>query len=364
MFERRCHISRFCVLLTALAVCLGCSREPIYRPDPSDAPGTTPLVTVLYDPGALGDMTYNDLIFEGVERAAFGHGIRTRQYAPRNQEEGLSFLSGIFDQMSDPADTVRQLLVIAGSSYDDYVRANNRRLEANPRADLLYFETKVPLEGKGSSVHIRTYGAMYEAGAFSPLFANQVLLVAANPYDVADAIKGFQAGFQSEFAKEIEYTPYGERTLTIEYLSDQPGEGFSIDDASAIHLLYDQPWQEGFTGLIVPLCGGASGVFRRLAEGDNYFSILGIDKEILSTACQYATVKHADQVAELCIDQWMSETGLPKHQSLGLDEYYCETVFCPAEPEDMGVIIDLITGQRKSALRKEAIQKEAEYENL
>lgn len=358
-------MKRICIgVLFSLLALSACKKEPVYLPDPADAPSTAPMVTVVYDPGALGDLTYNDLIFEGVERATFGHGIRTRQYAPQSKEEGLSFLSGIFDSMSDPADTVRQLLIIAGSSYDEWVRANNRRLEANPRADLLYFETKVPLEGKGSSVHIRTYGAMYEAGAFSPLFANQVLLVAANPYDVEDAVKGFQAGFRSNIAKEFEYTPYGERTLAVEYLSDNPGEGYSIDDASAIHLMYDQPWTEDLSRLIVPCCGGASAVFRRLAESDTFFSVLGMDKEILSTACQYAVLKHADQVAELCIGQWMSETGLPKHQSLGLDEYYTETVFCPAEPEDMGVIIDLVTGQRKSAIRQEAIEKEAEYENL
>ena len=42
---------------------LACTKEGdiIYEPDPADQPSVTPLVSVIYDPGALGDMTYNDL---------------------------------------------------------------------------------------------------------------------------------------------------------------------------------------------------------------------------------------------------------------------------------------------------------------
>lgn len=338
-----------------------CTKDPIYLPDPEDAPSAAPLVTVIYDPGALGDMTYNDLIFEGVERAAVAHGLRTRQYAPRTKEEGLDFLSGLFAQMSNPADTVRQLLVIAGSSYDQFVRSNNRRLEANPRADLLYFETREPLEGKGSSVHIRFYGAMYMAGAVTPLlFSDEALVVAANPYDVSEAVAGFQAGFWSGFSEKYET----EKNLFLEYLSDQPGGGFSIDDATALHIMYEQPWShEGYSGTIIPICGGAGSVFRRLSENSSGFDVLGVDRVILSTACSYAAVKHSDRVAERCIAQWVSEEGLPKHQSFGLEESYTEMVFCPAEPEDRHVYEQNFPEEQVAALRKEAIEKEVQYEN-
>ena len=334
-------------------------------PDPADAPDTAPLVTVIYDPGALGDLAYNDLIYEGVERAAVRHGIRTRQYSPENREEGISFLESLFDQLSTPAaDTTRHLLIVAGSSYDSFVRANNRRLEANPRADLLYFETKEPLEGKGSSVHIRFYGAMYEAGAITPLFSMESLLVAANPYDVADAVAGFQAGFASDMATELAGSSAAELKLFVEYISEERGSGFTISDQEALDIMLRQPWSHWYYGTVIPLCGGASAVFRRMAEDVGYFTFVGIDKVILSASSDYAAVKHADRAVERCIGEWMSEEGLPKHQSLGLAEGFTEMVFCPAEPANFTPIIEYLTEERLAQIRREAMEKEAEYEHL
>lgn len=307
-------------------------------------------MSVLYDPGALGDMTYNDLLYEGVERAACNAGIRTDQYSPRNKEEGLNWLSTLFDQMSNPADTTRQLLIIAGSSYEEYIRANNRRLEANPRADLLYFDTEEPLEGKGASIHIRFYGAMYMAGAVTcKLFTDQVLVVAANPYDVAEPVAGFLAGFNG--------------TVHMEYISDQRGGGFSISDEKAMHMMYAPPWVGIFDPAVVPLCGGAGAVFRRMAENDGVFIYVGIDRVIRSTRCFYAAVKHTDLAVEHCIGQWLGKEGLPKHQSFGLSDGYTELVFCPAEYSLLDVYAREFPEQDREALRREAIEKEEEYEN-
>ena len=354
---RACSISRLsisCMLLLAtLMVFTACTKEGdiVYVPDPDDQPDASPLVTVIYDPGALGDMTYNDLIYEGVERVAVNHGFRTRQYSPRNKEEGLAFLASLFSEMSNAADTTRQLLIIAGSSYDEFVRANNRRLEANPRADLLYFETGSPLEGKGSSVHIRFYGAMYMAGAVTTvLFTDEALVVAANPYDVTEPLAGFQDGFDG-------------KALYLEYISDQPGEGFSISDVDALRILYGHEWDGILRPVIVPLCGGAGSVFRRIAENDGFFPYLGVDRVILSTQSDYAAVKHADRAVELCISQWLSEEGMPKHQSLGLAEGYTELVFCPAENSALDRYANFFPEERREALRKEAIEKEEAYEN-
>lgn len=348
-------------MLGLLAVFAACNKAPVYLPDPSDIPNKAPLVTVVYDPGALGDLAYNDYIYEGVERAAIEHGLRTHQFSPRSREEGLAFLAGVFERMEDATDTTRQLLIVAGSSYDEYVRANNRRLEANPRADLLYFETREPLEGKGSSIHIRFFGAMYEAGAVTPFFSNEVLVVAANPYDVADALAGFQAGFATGYFPSSSPT---ERKVFLEYLSDESGKGFSISDEDALHLIYEQPWSEGVSGVIVPLCGGGAATFRRLVESEGLFSILGIDKPILSTSSWYSAVKYSDQVAELCIGQWLSEEGMPKHQSVGREDYYTEMLFNSPDYDDMDVFLEYFPVDVRVALRQDAIEKEAEYERM
>lgn len=312
---------------------------------------------MLYDPGALGDLTYNDLIYEGVERAAIRHGLRTRQLSPRNREEGLRYLSGIFDLMENPQDTVRQLLVVAGSSYDQFLRANNRRLESNPRADLLYFETTRPLEGKGSSLHIRFYGAMFEAGVVTPFYSSEALVVAANPYDTGlkDAVDGFREGFATDYVDG-----YKSKQLFVDYIADTAGSGFSIDDSSALDLMFNQPWTASVR-YIVPVCGGASAVFLRLAERFGAYGVVGIDRVINSSECSIAAVKHSDKAVELCIGQWLSEEGMPKHQSLGLAEGYSEMVFCTSDPSTLRLTESFYPLETREIVRRLAAEKEASY---
>ena len=76
-----------------------------------------------------------------------------------------AYLETLFEQMSAAQDTVRRLFIVAAASYDDYLRRNNNRLAANPYTDLLYLETSEPLDGKGSTLCLPYYGAMYEGGA-------------------------------------------------------------------------------------------------------------------------------------------------------------------------------------------------------
>ena len=352
----------FWVVLIGLVVSglTACTKEGdvIYQRAPDDEINTAPMVTVLYDPGALGDMTYNDLIYEGVERAAVNNGLYTRQLSPRTKEEGLRYLSALIDQMSNTTDTTRQLLIVAGSSYNEYLRANNKRLEANPNVDLLYFETTQPLEGKGSSIHIRFYGAMYEAGAVTPFFTPEVLLVAANPYDsgATDAVAGFQDGFLTDYVNPDR----GEKKIFREYLSDEAGSGYTIADSTALRLMMSQPWSH-YTKMIVPVCGGSSAVFRRLVENISSYEVMGIDNVNISTSCSFTAVKHADDVVEHCIQQWLSDEGLPKHQSVGLAEGYTGTVYHPVNTS-MWILYDRdVPEDVRQTIREEAIRKEAEY---
>ena len=59
------------LLLTLLSL-TACLKVTTYQTDLEDAPSNAPLVTVLYDPGALGDLSYNDMIYKGVEDAPEG----------------------------------------------------------------------------------------------------------------------------------------------------------------------------------------------------------------------------------------------------------------------------------------------------
>lgn len=353
-------------MLTALVLGMilfaSCTKDgdTIYQPDPEDQASTVPLVAVVYDPNALGDRGYNDLIYQGVEDAAQKYGLRTMQLSPATVSEGLTYLQMMFQTLTASEDTVRRLLIVAAASYDDFLRQNNSRLEAAPKADLLYLETDNPLEGKGSTFYMPYYGAMYEAGAITPVETTEVLLVGANPLvkPVTDAVQGYTDGFQ---ASPIAVDGQPEKKLVTTWLSDEVSGGFSITDTTAIRLLASQQWQ-GEHHLLVPLCGGSAINFRRIIEMFSLYDFVGIDNEAVSAHCNFSVVKHIDRAVEQCIGQWLSAEGMPKHQTFGLAAGYTEVVVHPFTDDSKHRFAATLNDEMKQSIHQEAIRKEEAYE--
>ncbi len=363
---------RYLLLFLFVGVVVSCTKEgdTVYVTSPVDAAASAPLVTVVYDPDALGDCSFNDLIYVGVERAALEYGLRTMHLSPSTREEGLACLENFVSRASTSrsageastpdgggqSESIRRLLIVASNGYDQWVRQNNRRLESDPYTDLLYLETPTPLDGKGSTIYMPYYGAMYEAGAIMPHFSSEVLLVGANPEGrpVAEAMQGFQDGYATSF-----FTPYIEKILYVEYIGQQAGEGYSIADSMAMRMITSVPWQrKGSVPAIVPICGGAGRTFQRLSEMLLQYLFMGVDVERVSPNTQQAAVKHVDRAVEQTIGRWLSPEGMPKHQSLGLASGYTEVLLSPV----VGVFTTLTYGVLDDGLRKtiheEAIIKE------
>lgn len=353
------------LLVGSVSVLTSCSKDDdtIYTPDPTDAPRTSPLVTVVYSPDALGDKSYNDLIYSGVEAVSTQKELRTLHLSPATKEEGLAYLEDIFRQMEAPDDTVRRLLIVASSDYDTWLRQNNKRLEGNPRADLLYFETSTPLDGKGSTLYMPYYGAMYEAGAIAPFYQPKALLIGANPEDeiVSEAMQGFKDGFATEWVATSK-----EKKLSTMYIGQHAGEGYSITDTLALKMMRDYNEQDEF-GLgiwtaIIPICGGASNVFMRLSAVLGQFIVMGIDVMSRASNSQYSVVKRIDMGISESIRQWLDGEGIPKHQTLGLASGYTSLYlnthnywFVPSESR--GEPSEELLWQ----IHEEAIKKEEEY---
>lgn len=235
------------LLLTA------CSKDgdTIYQPDPDEPKiSTEPLVTVIYGKDALGDRSYNDLIFSGVEKTAREYGLRTMQMSPTSYEEGLAYLQTMFQTVSATKnDTIRRLYIVCAAGYDEYIRQNAHVFAENPNADLLYLETPDPLpEGCGSTIYLPYYGAMYEAGALMPALKREALVIGSNPEDqtVAGAIKGFNDGFMTEYYSLYDPEEYAEeyseeeiaeafeKKISTVYLADHAGEGYNVADTTLI----------------------------------------------------------------------------------------------------------------------------------
>jgi basic membrane protein A len=322
-FRHACTV--LCGLLM-LATIIGCTKDPIILPNPDEEqPSGAPLVIVIYGPNSLGDRSYCDMIYSGVERAAKKHGLRTLQFSPENDEEGLAYLETIISEMEQNADTVRRLLITPGVGYDTYIRANSHRLESNPRADLLYMETTTPLESKGSTLYIDYYGAMYMGGCMVHYTTYDydkelVSLVLANPHtqSVREAGEGFVAGFNDSQGLDS-------LTLHIRYLSQEPVGGFTLSDTAAIRIIREESTylyedSEGIT--VVPVCGGAMHSLMRAIRGTQLFATnqyIGIDGDMNADNffCPFSIVKHVDVVMEDYIGMWLEGT-MPKHQTLGL----------------------------------------------
>ena len=325
--------------------------------DPDDVPSTAPLVSVLYDPGALGDRGYNDLVYRGVENAAYNYGLRALQLSPTSEAEGLATLQTILDQMSVPQDTVRRLFIVAGASYDSYLRENNRRLENNPYADLLYLETSLPLEGKGSTLYLPYYGAMYEAGAIAHAVYEDVLLIGANPKveSVRSAVDGFTDGFNAGYPHF-----YDDGQLVTCWLSDDASGGFSIADSTAIRIMNDRAW-ESVSQLIVPVCGGAAGTFQRMCDMFGRYDYMGIDTSAEARNCPCSIIKHIDRAISVCIEQWLSSEGMPKHQRLSFADGYTEVILHPYTTGQKYLFEEMLTDGFFDTMYEDAVKKEAEY---
>lgn len=346
------------ILICAAIIFSACTKDgdTIYTPDPADRASTAPLVTVVYDPNALGDRGYNDQIYQGVEKAAHQYGLRTMQLSPASVNEGLTYLRMMLETMAAPEDTTRRLLIVAAASYDDYLRQNNSRLDANPHADLLYLETDTPLAGKGSTFFMQYYGAMYEAGAITPVEATDVLLVGANPLvkPVTDAIQAYTEGF---LTSPINTSGRPEKKLVTTWLSQEVSGGFSIADTTAISLLTNQEWNAD-RHLLVPVCGGSATNFRRLIEMFDIYDFVGIDCEAVSAHCNFSVVKRIDRAVEHCIEQWLSSSGMPKHQTFGLADDYTGVVIHPYSNDSKSRFENLLSDELRQRIHQEAIRKE------
>ena len=366
-------MQKFFALFTAVLLLTGCTKDgdTIYVPDPNEeAASNAPLVTVIYDADALGDHSYNDLIYEGVERTAQKLGLRTMQQSPRTYEEGLQYLELMFRQMETAKDSVRRLFIVASPGYDDFIRKNNKRLESNPYADLLYLETRTPLEGKGSTLFLTYYGAMYEGGRIeAAIERTNALLIAANHQTpaITEALQGYCDGFEVGL-KLLTEKQASQNHLSLIYLDETGKGGFNVADTTALRLL--RQWQNNDISTLIPVCGGASNTFSRMINSMlETMTIIGIDTYSDSYFSSYSIVKHIDRAIEQCIGQWLTDGAIPKHQLFGLADGYTEVILNPSIkiyiwiPSGYdGETVPILTDEMKQVIHEEAIRKEAEHE--
>ena len=350
------------MVLAAVMMLSACTKDgdTIYQWDPDEPTASTaPTVTVIYGKDALGDRSYNDLIYQGVEDAADKYGLRTIQLSPTSYEEGKSYLQSMFQTVSTTKDdTVRRLFIVCAAGYDDYIRQNSHVFDENPYADLLYLETPEPLASGGSTLYLPYYGAMYEGGAILPVINNYATIIVSNPEDqtVVGAAKGFADGFLTDYySLENDWGAIEKKLKTI-YLAEHTGEGYNIADSTALQVLNE------CEGTIIPICGGSGYTMMYLCDVTYSNLYVGIDVEKFSYWCHMSILKHIDRAVALCIGQWLSPEGMPKHQVLGLKEGYTG-VTLNVEDYYLEEYNKYIPETLRQQIHEDAIRKEADYES-
>ena len=353
------------LLLFSLALA-ACTKDgnTIYLVNPDEEqPSTAPLVTVIYGPNSLGDRAYCDKIYRGIEATASKRGLRTLHLMPESMEQGLTYLEMMFQQMESAQDSVRRLFIVTSPVYDEFIRKNNRRLEKNPNADLLYMETTTPLEGKGSTLYIDYYGAMYMSGYLvNYAHLTLVTLLLANPYtqSVTEAGEGFLAGFN-----DIPLRPTQSLELHVRYLSDEPSGGFTIADTTAMRIFEEEKKsiKAGGTISFVPVCGGAMhAIIRILRTMNGSDSYVGIDGDMTGDKdfCIFSTLKHIDRLMEDYVGLWLNGT-MPKHQTFGLADGATDVVITDYAKKFLWNDTRLWdNGLNMDSIRQVAIRKEGE----
>ena len=96
------------------------------------------------------------------------------------------------------------------------------------------------------------------------------------------------------------------------------------------------------------------------------YDLAGVNVAINSTQSSLSCIKHIDRAVALCISQWLSPGGMPKHQSLGLADGYTDVVVTPDNSFLYSIISFAdgyeLTDEMRAKIHEDAIRKEAEYE--
>ena len=327
-------------LLMSALLFAACSDDDPQAPQTDE----TPMLVVLYPIDGLGDRSYVDNIYRGVEKAALEHGLKVQHLMPYSYEEGTAYIENFMK--SDAEEPNRRLYIITEPSFEELVMRLAPQFAESDKRQLLFLETRQEIP------HIHTlylpfYGVNYAAGRLAQQMSdvNRVAIFQANEQlaILQEATRGFTDGFQA-----------GEGELLNTYIMDEGFLGFSMADK-----LYQEAYRiNDLFDLVLPLCGGsAQGLFRYNREyPTNSFYTVGVDADmsVYSDRVPFSCVKHMDRIMQLCVEQWL-EGELPSHQSLGLSEGYTDLMLAPQyEPQFAAQLPQVMA---------EAIEREAAFES-
>lgn len=298
------------------------------------------MIVAFYPPEGLGDMTFVDGVYQGVEAAVIKHNLFNYFYVPDDLESGCEQLRSLICDQSYPT---KILFLVLGAQYEEVVKECSDAIGANDNVDVVLIETRSIIPNV-STVYISLYGVLYEASHLVATMddVQRAAIVSALPG--LDATADAEAGFRDG--------PFDVDSISTLYLSDD-FDGFNMAD-SLYRLSYEL--QQTYD-LVVPLCGGSiQGLLRYNREypSTSFYTVgMDADMSVYSQRVPFSCVKRGGDVAAQCIEQWLNGT-MPQYQFFGLENGYTRIELADDTRTDWKQLL--------SDIETEAIEKEKQYE--
>lgn len=321
--------------IVSLVIFVSCSKE-----DETKMFRGKDQIIVLFAPGGVGDMGYNDQILRGVQRVNKERDFQLLLTSPSSMDEAEKIF---IDWLNRDPGEMKSLFVLAGNEYEEMAM---RHLSADDYTgkEVLLFETRADNIPQAYTFSITMYGACYLAGGIANIFTDRAAVLCGNSNDhtVHEGSEGFAKGF-------IEH---GGLESPFYYLSDS-WQGYAMPEEAyrkAAELAPEYRY-------IFPIAGGSNmGVYRYAREYPYGFYTAGmdVDQSQLSTQITCSVVKHIDRLMEDYLVQWLDEKELPRRKVYGMQSGYIDVALSPHFIQACQGTFD--------ELRNKAIEKEHEHE--
>lgn len=306
-----------------------------------DNPYASKQAIVLFSPGGIGDMGYNDQILRGIQQMKEEKDFMLLFSSPSSLEEARRIFGDWLDMDTEGIDC---LFVLGGNEYENMAR---EFLEGGkyPDKKVLLFETldsKIP----AYTFSISMYGACYLAGgAVVPFTSDKAAVLCGNSNDatVRHAAEGFVKG----------YTDHGGGSADVYYLADD-WTGYAMPD-SAYRMVARLAGKYSY---FFPLAGGSNlGMFRYAREypDDFYMAGMDVDQSGYSSQITCSVVKNIDRLIGHYLDLWLEGEPIPHNKVYGLGSGYIDIVVSPGYEETLRPVV--------SALKDRAVEEENRFLN-
>lgn len=204
----------------------------------------TPLLVVVYPIDGLGDRSYVDNIYRGVEKAALQYGLKVQHLMPYTYEEGTAYIENFMK--SEAEEPNRRLYIITEPTFEELVTRLAPQFAESDKRQLLFLETRKEIP-HAHTLYLPFYGVNFAAGRLAQQLADvdRVAIFQANEQlaILKEATQGFTEGFEA-----------GEGQSLHTYIMDEGFLGFAMADK-----LYQESYRiNELFDLVLPLCGGSA----------------------------------------------------------------------------------------------------------